>query len=138
MLRGAGVFESRLVSEQRRVAAASTDVLRKATVACMSWGAYQEAVGYAVRLVAMSPLDETSHVLLIRGYRMMGDDVVARRQFATCARMPASELGVVPGPAVGAALRESPPLPAVARRSPCEASRAGSPGRLHRVPAGAP
>ncbi len=118
ILRGAGVFESWLLAEQRRVAAASADILRKAALTCMSRGAYQEAIGYAVRLVAMTPLDETCHALLIRLYRMTGDDIAARRQLATCTRMLATELGTVPRAAVHAALQERLPLPAATADRP--------------------
>jgi DNA-binding SARP family transcriptional activator len=108
-VRGGGAFESWLLSEQRRVAAASAEILRKAALNSMSLGDYREAIGYAVRLVTMTPLDENVHALLIRLYRMVGDDVAAERQFATCARMLSAELGTTPGTEVRAALYEAGP-----------------------------
>jgi tetratricopeptide (TPR) repeat protein len=44
--------------------------------------------------------------LLIRLYRMAGDDEAAAKQFAACAKALRSELGVAPGPAVQAAMRQ--------------------------------
>jgi DNA-binding SARP family transcriptional activator len=105
-VQGAEAFESWLLSEQRRVAAASEEILHEAAVASMSRGRLEEALQYAVRLVAMTPLEENHHALLIRLYRMAGDDAAADRQFATCAALLDRELGVTPGPVVRAALRE--------------------------------
>src|SRR6185437_10574600 len=55
---------------------------------------------------AMSPLDENHQALLIRLYRTAGDDEAAARQFAACAKALRAELGVAPGPAVQAAMRQ--------------------------------
>jgi DNA-binding SARP family transcriptional activator len=102
----AATFESWLLSERRRVAAASEAILHEAAVGSMSRGALREAVGYAVRVVTMSPLDENHHALLIRLYRMVGDDEAAQRQLAICTELFDAELGVRPGRAVAAAMRE--------------------------------
>src|SRR5262249_57778442 len=64
------------------------------------------AIGYAARAAAMSPLDENHQALLIRLYRIAGDAAVAARQHAVCTGVLAAQLGVSPGPAVQAALRE--------------------------------
>jgi tetratricopeptide (TPR) repeat protein len=72
----------------------------------MSRGALDTARGYAVRAVAMSPLDENHQALLIRLYRMAGDNDAARRQYEACSEMLARELGVPPGVAIEAAMRE--------------------------------
>lgn len=58
----------------------------------------------AVRVVAMNPLDENNQALLIRAYRTAGDDGAAALQLAACTELFARELGVVPGPAVQAAV----------------------------------
>jgi tetratricopeptide (TPR) repeat protein len=55
----------------------------------------------------MSPLDENHQALLIRLYRMAGDDDAAARQFAACAKTLDTQLGAAPGPAVQAAMRET-------------------------------
>lgn len=105
-VRSAAGFESWLLAEQRRVTAASEEVLHEAAMASLSRGAFDDAIGYAVRLIAMTPLDENHHALLIRLYRMTGDDAAARRQLRTCTELLARDLGIEPGPVVHAALRE--------------------------------
>ncbi len=103
---GAAGFESWLLAERRRVAAASEAILHEAALGAMSQGRLDRALGYATRVAAMSPLDENHHALLIRLYRMTGDEAAAQRQLAICTAMLARELGTTPGPAVAAALRE--------------------------------
>jgi DNA-binding SARP family transcriptional activator len=103
---GAAGFESWLLAEQRRITAACEEVLHEAALASLSRGAFDDAIAYAVRLVAMTPSDENHHALLIRLYRMTGDDAAARHQLRTCAELLARELGIEPGPVVRAAMRE--------------------------------
>lgn len=109
---GAG-FESWLLSQRRHVAAACEAILHEAALGSMSRGAYGAAIGHAVRAVTLSPLDENHQALLIRLYRLAGDDRSAARQFRVCSETFERELGVAPGPVVEAALRES-----TARREP--------------------
>ena len=104
-IRSAAVFDSWLLAEQRRLADATNDVLREAVRVLAERGDHRAAIGYAVRRVAITPLDEDCHADLIRLYRAIGDDVAAQRQFATYALMLETELGVRPGPALLAALR---------------------------------
>jgi tetratricopeptide (TPR) repeat protein len=54
----------------------------------------------------MSPLDENHQALVIRLYRLLGDDAAARRQYAAWRELAGAELGVAPGIAVDDALRE--------------------------------
>ena len=54
----------------------------------------------------MSPLDENHQVLLIRLYRLSGDDEAAQRQYDAWAATAERELGVQPGAAARLALRE--------------------------------
>ena len=104
--RTAAAFESWLLCEQRRVAAASEAILHEAALGWMSRGALDTALDYAVRAAAMSPLDENHHALLIRLYRLAGDDAAAERQFSACSDMFDREVGVPPGRAVEAAMRQ--------------------------------
>jgi DNA-binding SARP family transcriptional activator len=106
-VKGAAAFETWLLSQQRHVAAASEAILHEAALGSMARGALGAAIGYAVRAAAMSPLDENHQALLIRLYRMAGDDDAAARQFAACTNAFRAELGVAPGPAVQAAMREN-------------------------------
>ena len=71
-VRGDSAFDSWLLSEQRRLAAASEEILHEAALASLAAGNYDVAIGYAVQLVAMTPLDENHHALLIRLYRLAG------------------------------------------------------------------
>jgi len=104
-VKGAAAYETWLLAQQRHAAAASEAVLHEAALGSMARGALEAAIGYAVRAAAMSPLDENHQALLIRLYRMAGDDDAAAKQFAACAKALRTELGVAPGPAVQAAMR---------------------------------
>jgi DNA-binding SARP family transcriptional activator len=105
-VRGAAAFETWLLSEQRRVAAASEAILHEAALASMARGALPAALGYAVRAAAMRPLDENHQALVIRLYRRIGDDAAAEKQFAAYAAVLEHELGSAPGPGIKAAVRE--------------------------------
>lgn len=106
-VRDAAAFESWLLAEQRRVAAASEAMLHEAALGSMSRGDVDDAIGYAVRALAMSPLNENHHALLIRLYRIAGDQAAAVKQLATCTELLSRELGLTPGVAVHAAFRET-------------------------------
>ncbi len=106
VVRGAPAFESWLLSERRRLAAAAESVLHEAALGLMARGALDRARGFAVRAATMSPLDENHQALLIRLYRLSGEDDAAEKQYAACRKLFAAELGVAPGVAVEAAMRE--------------------------------
>lgn len=105
-IKEAPAFSSWLLSEQRYVAAASEAVLHEAAVGSMSQGRMTEAVRYAVRASAMNPLDENHQALLIRLYRLTGEDAAAERQFDAYTTLLDLELGASPGAAIQAAMRE--------------------------------
>jgi DNA-binding SARP family transcriptional activator len=107
-LRSAPAFESWLLSERRRFAAAAEGVLHEAAVGLLARGALDRARGFAVRAVAMNPLDENHQALLIRLYRLAGADSAAEEQYAAWAELLETELGVAPGNVVDAAMRERP------------------------------
>lgn len=104
--RSAPAFESWLLSQQRYVAAASEAILHEAALGSMAQGKLDLALGYAVRAAVMSPLDENHQALLVRLYRITGDDTAAQQQFAACTELFDRELGVAPGRAVVEALGE--------------------------------
>ena len=106
-LRGAAGFESWSLATQRHVAAASEAILHEAALATMSKGDFAGAVTHATRAAAMSPYDENHHALLIRLYRLAGDDPAAEAQFATCTEMLRRDLDATPGPVVHEAMRET-------------------------------
>lgn len=105
-IRGAATFETWLMSERRRLAAACEAVLHEAALGRLARGDLESARGLAVRAAALSPLDENHQALLIRLYRMAGDHAAARAQYARCVKLFASELGVSPSPSIEAAMRE--------------------------------
>jgi DNA-binding SARP family transcriptional activator len=107
-VRGAPAFESWLLSERRRLVAAAEGVLHEAAVGLMARGALDRARGFAVRAAALSPLDENHQALLLRIYRQCGDDAAAEAQYAAWAHLLDEELGLEPGTAVEAAMRERP------------------------------
>ena len=98
-------FEAWLQSERRRMQATSEAVLREAALARLAGGAAAAAADLAFRLVSLNPLDENAHVLLVRCLATAGDGVAAACQAAACSELFKRELGVVPGPALGDALR---------------------------------
>ncbi len=103
---GAPAFESWLLSERSRFAAAAETILHEAALGLMARGALDRARGFAVRAAAMSPLDENHQALLVRLYRLAGDDAAAEQQYAAWRDLLQRELGVEPGIAVEAALQE--------------------------------
>jgi DNA-binding SARP family transcriptional activator len=101
-------FDSWLLAERQRLAAASGAVLHEAALAAMSRGTWEQARDLAVRGATLDPLDEDAQVLLVRLYRLTGQDRAAAQQAASFARALDRELGAGPGPAVAAALHERP------------------------------
>ena len=62
----------------------------------------------ALLAVGLDPLHEDHHAMLIRIYRLSGDEEAARRQFDAWSRTAGRELGTTPGPAVLLAMKEQP------------------------------
>lgn len=102
----AGSFESWLLSQRRRISSAAEAILHEAALGHLARGEIDAAVGFAVRAAVMSPLDENHQALLIRLYRLAGDDDAAARQFASWSATAERELGTSPGAAVLLAMRE--------------------------------
>ena len=104
----AAPFDAWLLSQRRRFAAAAEAILHEAALGHLARGELDQARDLAVRAAVMSPLDENHQALLIRLYRLAGDDAAAERQFRSWADTAESELGTSPGVAVQLALRERP------------------------------
>lgn len=96
-------FELWLLIERHRVSAAVEARLRQAAVARMATDRAEYAVEYAARAVALNPLDEGNHVLLVRSLAAAGDRAAALRQVAVCEDVLRRELGIK----ASAALREA-------------------------------
>ena len=108
VIQHAEAFESWLLSERRRLAAAAESILHEAALGLLARGDLDRARDLAVRAALMSPLDENHQALLIRLYRLAGDDDAAQRQYDAWASVAARELGAPPGAPVLLAMREGP------------------------------
>ena len=113
LLDGVGVaasptFESWLVVERHRLAAAAEARLRQAALALLASGQAGAAVAYASRAVARNPLEEGNHELLVRSLAASGDRAAALRQVAVCQDVLRRELGIE----ASAALAEAAAAPA--------------------------
>jgi DNA-binding SARP family transcriptional activator len=104
----AEAFESWLLSERRRLSAATESILHEAALGELSRGDIVRARDLAVRASVMSPLDENHQALLIRLYRLGGEDEAADRQFAAWSLVTEREFGTTPGAPVLLAMRERP------------------------------
>lgn len=105
-IHNAAPFESWLLSQRRRLSAAAEAILHEAALGHLSRGAFDRARALAVRAAVMSPLDENHQALLIRLYRLGGEDEAAERQFTAWSATAERELGTTPGAAVRLAMRE--------------------------------
>jgi DNA-binding SARP family transcriptional activator len=99
-------FEAWLLSQRRRLAAAAESIVHEAALGLLARGELERARDLAVQATAMSPLDENHQALLIRIYRLSGDDEAAARQFDAWSATAERELGTSPGAAVLLAVRE--------------------------------
>jgi len=59
---------------------------------------YTAAIGHARRWLALDPLNESAHTLLMRLFAWSGDRAALARQYGECVRVLADELGVEPEP----------------------------------------
>ncbi|MBK9713118.1 MAG: alpha/beta fold hydrolase [Kouleothrix sp.] len=71
-------------------------VLEQLVAAYRSQSAWDQAILYARRWVALDPLHEPAHRTLMRLYAWAGQAAAAARQYQECARILADELGVEP------------------------------------------
>ncbi len=102
---GCAAFESWLIVERCRVAAAIEARLREAALDLLADGRAPEAVEFASRLVARNRFDEGSHELLVRCLAASGGQAAALQQIAVAEDVLRRELGVTPSPALRAAAR---------------------------------
>jgi len=117
-VRGGERFDAWLLSARRHLAAACESVLHESALGSMARGELARAIGFAVRVTSMNPLEENHQALLIRLYRLAGDDLAADRQYRACRTLFERELGTPPGPTVQAALRTRRPSPVTAVADP--------------------
>lgn len=128
-LASAPEFESWLLVERHRVSALLEARLHQAAVALLAAGRADEAVTYASRAVAVNPLEERNHEVLVRGLAVAGDRAAALRQVAVCEDILQRELAVDASPA----LREAS---AVDPGAPMAAPLGGRPAAVSQLEAG--
>ena len=104
---GSPVLEAWLLNERRHIHAASQALLREAALGLLGMGQSQRAAEAAERLVALDPLDEDGHALLIQSHIAAGDRAAAEAQAEACRKLLQNELGVEAGPAITSALAGS-------------------------------
>jgi DNA-binding SARP family transcriptional activator len=107
-------FDLWLTAERRRLTSVAAAVLREAAVASVPRDPAL-AVNYAERLVALEPLDENHHVVLVRSLVAAGRRDEAVRRVESCAALFETELDAAPTGALRDALatRRSEPSAAV-------------------------
>ncbi|MEU4291388.1 BTAD domain-containing putative transcriptional regulator [Kribbella sp. NPDC026596] len=87
-------FESWLLVERRRVAAAIEARLRQRAISLLAAGRAADAIPFAAQAVAANPHEQGNHELLVRSLAASGDRAAALRQIALCTDLFRRELGV--------------------------------------------
>jgi hypothetical protein len=90
-------FEAWLVAERQRAATDARWALREAALGRLGRGEANEAIPLASKLVAIDPLNESAHELLIRSLAAAGEDESVRNQLERAIALIRDELGVEPG-----------------------------------------
>jgi len=103
---GDQTFEDWLRDERDRLNELAFDVYGKLLAHQWKAGLLTKAVDSARRLLAIDPLQEDAHQVLMRLYIAQGRPDRARREYDTCARMLRREFGVEPQPETKALLAE--------------------------------
>lgn len=93
----AAAFEIWLTTARRHEQAAAGRILHEAAETLLASGNTEGAIDAARRLVALEPLGEDAHALLVRSYTAAGDLVSARRHVAECTALFRQELDETPG-----------------------------------------
>ncbi|MEV8376219.1 BTAD domain-containing putative transcriptional regulator [Kribbella sp. NPDC056861] len=101
-------FESWLLVERHRLSAAIEGRLRETAVSLVAGGRAPEAVAYASKAVALNPLEQGNHELLVRSLAISGSRTAALRQVAVCEDLLRRELGIEPSPALREASEVGP------------------------------
>ncbi len=95
---------------------------------------FDPALAYARRWLALDPLDEAGHRLLMQIHAWAGDRAAAARQYEECVRVLAAELGIEPAPETTAlfqTLRRAAPAAAGVATAPLAAA---PPAPAHNLP----
>jgi DNA-binding SARP family transcriptional activator len=103
---------------------------------------YDQALSHARRWLALDPLHEASHCLLMRLYAAAGDRAAVIRQYEYCTQVLAAELGVAPAVETMALYRQlapdqhvAPPKPEAGRLAAAVAAAQPAPAQpRHNLP----
>ncbi len=112
-------FETWLLVERQRVDAEILAALHQAALRALSIGRYDDAIAIGRCAVGRAPLEEGSHILLVKALANSGDRASAEEHVAACRRLFEAELGVEPSAGVMAAARPgvADPVPGVSARA---------------------
>ena len=101
-VKGSPGFESWLLIERQRVDGEVLSALREATLRALSGRQFDLAVALAGAMLRQAPLDESSHVLLVKALASSGDPDAAIRQANASEALFFAELGVTATAAIRA------------------------------------
>lgn len=140
-LRGSAAFDDwqSVTVEHERLALAG--VLEQLATGLAGRRRCDLALPHARRWLALDPLDEASHRLLMQLHAWAGDRAAAARQYEGCVKVLAAELGIEPAPETTALYQAlvhgapaAPPPPGASQASPSPAPPAPGAPR-HNLPA---
>ena len=94
--RDAPDFEEWQFLEAEALSRELAEVLTRLATGLIAGGDYAAAAVHARRLLALDPLNEEAHRLLMRLYAYGGDQAAALRQYRECVRILDQDLGVAP------------------------------------------
>jgi DNA-binding SARP family transcriptional activator len=100
LLSGLGItgtaFEEWLLAERERRRETAIDIFARLVAVHSQDGEANLAIDYALRLLAIDPLEEIAHRALMRLYAEQGRRAAALRQYQVCVRVLRQELGTDP------------------------------------------
>ena len=102
----AGFYDNWMVVERERLHELFLAALERLLELCKAGGAYEEALGYARRLIAEDLLHEEGHREVMRLCHLLGRSNEALRQYELCRTILAEELGAEPAAATTALYRQ--------------------------------
>ena len=91
-------FEEWLAAERARLRDLAADVLQRLTQIYVDSGEWDAALGAAQKLLALDPLREEGHRILMRLYDSTGRRTLALRQYRICEETLRRELDAAPAP----------------------------------------